>query len=66
MACVILVSQPEVKPVSPALQGELLTTGPPGKPHKYSLYKCVYVCVCVYIYISDMTAFYREIVLDFS
>jgi len=28
----ILVPQPGMKPVSPALQGTFLTTGPPGKP----------------------------------
>ena len=28
----ILVPQPGMKPVSPALQGRFLTTGPPGKP----------------------------------
>ena len=29
--CGILVPQPGIKPVSPALQGRFLTTGPPGK-----------------------------------
>ena len=28
--------RPEIEPVSPALQGGFLTTGPPGKPHHYS------------------------------
>ena len=31
MACGILVPQPGTKPVSPALEGEFLTTGPSGK-----------------------------------
>ena len=31
IACGILVPQPGTKPMSPALQGEFLTTGPPGK-----------------------------------
>ena len=31
-ACGILASQPGIEPVSPALQGRLPTTGPPGKP----------------------------------
>ena len=31
MACGILVPGPEIKPMSPALQGGFLTTGPPGK-----------------------------------
>ena len=30
-ACVILVPHPGIEPVSPALQGGLSTTGPPGK-----------------------------------
>ena len=31
VACGILVSQPGIKPASPALEGGFLTTGPPGK-----------------------------------
>ena len=31
MACGILVPQPGINPVSPALQAGFLTTGPPGK-----------------------------------
>ena len=31
IACGILVPQPGIKPVSPALEGRFLTTGPPGK-----------------------------------
>ena len=30
-ACGILVPQPGIEPVSPALPGRFLTTGPPGK-----------------------------------
>ena len=30
-ACGILVPQPGIKPMSPALEGGFLTTGPPGK-----------------------------------
>ena len=30
-ACGILASRPEIKPPPPALEGEILTTGPPGK-----------------------------------
>ena len=30
-ACGILVSLPEIEPVSPALQSKFLNTGPPGK-----------------------------------
>ena len=31
VACGILLSRPGIQPVSPALKGEFLTTGPPGK-----------------------------------
>ena len=31
MACGILVPQPGIEPVTPALQGGFLTTGPPEK-----------------------------------
>ena len=31
----ILVPQPSIELMSPALQGEFLTTGPPGKPLKF-------------------------------
>ena len=30
-ACGILAHRPEIKPMSPALEGRLLTVGPPGK-----------------------------------
>ena len=33
-ACRILVPQPEIQPVSPALQSGFLTTGPPGKSYR--------------------------------
>ena len=32
-ACGILAPQPGSKPALPALEGEVLTTGPPGKSH---------------------------------
>ena len=32
-ACGILVPRPGIEPVSPALEGGFLTTGPPGKSH---------------------------------
>ena len=32
-ACGILVPWPGIKPVSPALEGKVLTTGPQGKYH---------------------------------
>ena len=30
-ACGILAPQPRIEPTTPALEGEVLTTGPPGK-----------------------------------
>ena len=30
-ACVISAPHPEIEPASPALEGDVLTTGPPGK-----------------------------------
>ena len=38
--CGILAPQPEIKPTPPALEDEVLTTGPPGSPPK-GLYKKV-------------------------
>ena len=35
LACGILVPQPGIKPVSPALEGGFLTTGPPGKSPQF-------------------------------
>ena len=35
MACGILVLRSGIKPISPALQGGFLTTGPPGKSHVF-------------------------------
>ena len=37
MACAILVPWPGIKPTFPALNGELLTTGPPGKSQTWLL-----------------------------
>ena len=37
VACGILVPQPWIKLASPALEGEFLTTGPPGKSPKLSV-----------------------------
>ena len=36
-ACEILVPQPGIEPLSPALEGRFLTTGPPGKSLEHSL-----------------------------
>ena len=36
VACGILVPQPGTKPVSPALEGGFLTTGPPGMSHSWT------------------------------
>ena len=37
--CGILVPRPGIEPMSPALQGRFLTTGPPGKSSFYLLIK---------------------------
>ena len=37
----ILVPGPGIEPMSPALQGEFLTTGPPGKSMDYKFLKFV-------------------------
>ena len=33
----IIAPRPEIKPTSPALEGKVPTTGPPGKPHQSQL-----------------------------
>ena len=35
VACGTLVPPPGIEPASPALEGGLLTTGPPGKSHNH-------------------------------
>ena len=42
LACGILVPQPGIEPVFPALQGGILTTGPPGKSQNSSSYRLIY------------------------
>ena len=36
-ACESLAPGPGIEPATPALEGKVLTTGPPGKSRKYSL-----------------------------
>ena len=44
MAAKILAPRPEIKSPSPALEGEVLTTGLPGKSHLEDfLSRCVYI-----------------------
>ena len=38
-ACGILAPQPGIEPATPALEGDVLTTGPPGKSRDYLLIK---------------------------
>ena len=40
-ACGILAPQPGIEPATPALEGEVLTTGPPGKSLMYLLEQCL-------------------------
>ena len=41
-ACGILAPRPGIKPAPPALEGEVLTTGPPGKSQQL-IYKYTYL-----------------------
>ena len=38
-ACGVLASWPETEPAPPALEGEVLTTGLPGKAHLMCIFK---------------------------
>ena len=40
MACGVLAAQPGIEPIASVLEGEVLTTGPPGRPQVLS--NCVY------------------------
>ena len=40
-ACGILASQPGIEPTHPALEGEILTTGPPGKSLRENFYSAL-------------------------
>ena len=44
--------RPGIEPVSPALQGRFLTTGPPGKAR---LFLFIYIYVCMYVGEGDGT-----------
>ena len=47
--CAILVPQPEIKPMSPALDGRFLTTGPQGKSQPNSYFeRKVFGWYCIY------------------
>ena len=37
-ACGILAPQPGIKPTPPALEGKVLTTGPPGKSQTFLIF----------------------------
>ena len=41
-ACVILAPWPRMEPTPPALEGEVLTTGAPGKSRLFILYILAY------------------------
>ena len=44
-ACGILVPRPEIKPVSSALEGGFLTSGPPGKSQCFCFFSSIYLGV---------------------
>ena len=46
VACRILVSQPRIEPMSPALQGTFLTTGPQQSPYQWSLFLHMALSYC--------------------
>ena len=57
-ACGILAPWPGIKPAPPALEGEVLTTGPPGK----SLVFCFLKNNFVLGYQNDQTSFRKKII----
>ena len=44
-ACGILAPQPGIEPIPPALEGEDLTTGPPGKSPEIFLKHLIITCI---------------------
>ena len=54
-ACGILAPEPGIKPVSPALEGRFLTTGPPGKSpfQEFYLYCCWVTKSCLTLFPSS-------------
>ena len=63
LACGILVPPPGIKLMSSALEGRVLTTGPPGKFHSgllpLSFLRCVLWAVVSFASILCMLAFFR-------
>ena len=49
MTCGILVPQPGIEPAPPALEGEILTAGPPEKSPSVF---CLFVCFLVNFFLS--------------
>ena len=47
-ACGILAPWPGIEPAAPALEGEILTTGPPGKSPTFNFKRFIFVqCVAL-------------------
>ena len=65
MTCGILVPQQGIKPVSPALQGRLLTSGPLGKSPEYLLNATIDKAKCFYPRSASKVLFYPLICLYF-
>ena len=40
-ACEVLAPSPGIKPMPPALEGKILTTGPPGKSWNFPIKKII-------------------------
>ena len=53
--CGILVPQPGIKPVSPALESRFLTTGPPGKSLHCFCY-CSFILISKGIYLPNLSS----------
>ena len=62
-----LSSPPGTEPASPALEGKVLTTGPPGEVPKVFLFSlCVCVCVCVFSFSQSALPWNSKIVFPMN
>ena len=57
VACGILVPQPGIEPTPPALEGGVLTTGPPGKSPEFSSLEAQW-----YSHVLKHQSFYTRII----
>ena len=64
-ACGILAPQPGIEPTPPALEGEVLTTGPPGKSLDSSFKVLSFGVIC-YTAINTLNSILQGLKLDFQ